>query len=79
MIFCIVDLRRFYVLSNIRPDLFDNSGSDIIFDFFEDEFIFGHFQTLLQKNLMSIVFFLLFLTKILSATYLVGSQNFSAF
>ena len=50
MTFCKVDLRRFYVLSNIRPDLFDNSGSDIIFDFFEDEFIFGHFQSLLQKN-----------------------------
>ena len=59
MIFCKVDLRRFYVLSNIRPDLFDNSGSDIIFNFFEDEFIFGHFQSLLQKILISIAFFLI--------------------
>ena len=51
MIFRKVDLRRFYVLSNIRPDLFDNTGSDIIFHFFEDEIIFGHFQSFLKKKI----------------------------
>ena len=49
MIFCKVDLRRFYVSSNNRPDLFDNSGSDIIFNFFEDEIFELRFKLFNKK------------------------------